>query len=154
MNQKKISSLMCLLCLFFVYGTSQAASSTAGTYRIDMTLSLNGSLIGKPALVAKAGSQAEIRDENPMKLNDGFRILVTASPLDTTQGDKESIKLEVEFFGRHQGKWIQRAKHSVTTISGQSVSFAFPSTPPEEKAKTYDLVLTVSQNDGASAAQK
>lgn len=154
MNPNKICSFLCLLSLLFIAGVGRAAPGNADAYRIDMTLSLNGSLIGKPALVAEAGAEAEVRDENPMKLDKGFRILVTASPLDANQDGKESIKLQLEFFGRHQGKWVQRGNHSVTTLSGQSVSFAFPSTPPEAKGKTYDLILTVSKSNGAASAPK
>ncbi len=154
MNPNKIFRSLCLLSLLCFAGIGHAAPGSADAYLVDMTLSLNGSLIGKPALVAEAGAEAEVRDENPMKLDHGFRILLTASPLDATQNGKESIKLQLEFFGRHQGKWIQRGKHSVTAVSGQSVSFAFPSVPPEAKGKTYDLILTVSKSNGTAPAAK
>jgi hypothetical protein len=143
MNIRNIFSALLFLPLLASV-CCQAADPSASAYRIDMTISHNGSLVGKPAVVAEPGAQAELRDENPMKPNDGFRILVTVSPLSDAPNGKESIKLQLQFFGRHQGKWIERGNHSITALVGKNVSFAFPSKPPEETGKSYELVLTTS----------
>lgn len=125
-----------------VSGVAAAQSSTA--YRIDMTISRNGSLISKPAIVAEAGAEAELTDQKPGKPDDGFRILVKVSPLADAPDGKESIKLDLSFFGRFNGKWIERDHHSITALVGKNVSFAFPSKPPESVGKDYDLIITTS----------
>lgn len=140
------------LVLASISGVATAQTSTA--YRIDMTISRNGSLIGKPAIVAEAGAQAELTDQKPGKPDDGFRILVKVSPLSDAPGGKESIKLDLTFFGRFNGKWIQRDQHSITALVGKNVSFAFPSKPPESLGKDYDLVITTSHvNPSATPAR-
>lgn len=132
--------------LLLACGFAQAAPIAPGEYRIDMTISRDGSLIGKPAIVAKAGSEAEIRDENPLKPNEGFRILVTVTPIDKLPNGNESVKLDLTFFGRYQGKWIERDKHSIATVSGRSSSFAFPPKASEIKGKNYVLVVSINQD--------
>jgi hypothetical protein len=141
-----------LSALLFASSICLAAGS-AGAYRIDMTISLNGSLVGKPAVVAEPGAEAEVRSEKAGKPDDGFRILVKASPLSDAPDGKESIKLELAFFGRFDGKWVERARHSVTALVGKNVSFAFPSESPEPKGKDYDVVLTTSQVTAAAPAR-
>ncbi len=150
---RKILSPIAFLLLFCVANV-HAAPIAADEYRIDMTVLYNGSLIGKPAIVAKAGAEAEIKDENPMKPDKGFRILVTAIPLDAPADGTESVKLQLTFFGRLKGKWIQRGEHSVTMVTGRSVSFAFPSKSPEAAGKNYDVVLSVNQNSGGKSARQ
>lgn len=150
MNIPRILSSISLL-LLLVSGISLAAPAA---YRIDMAISRDGSLIGKPAIVAEAGAEAEIRDENPLKPDEGFRILVTVSPLDAEQGGKESVKLKLTFFGRLKGDWVQRAERSVTTLSGQFVSLSFPAKPPETDGKTYDLVVAINRAEAAALAPK
>lgn len=137
------------LLLMVASGTTFAAPVASNAYQVDMTISRNGSLVGKPAIVAEAGAEAEIRSENPLKPNDGFRILATVSPLDIEQGGKESVKLKLTFFGQAMGKWIQRADHSVTTNTGRAVSFSFLSKPPETAGKTYDLVIKITRRAAA-----
>ena len=141
MNTRGFMGLNTLM-LLLACGLAQAAPATS-TYRIDMTVSLNGSLVGRPAIIAEPGAEAEIRVEDPAKPDYGFRILVSASPLEAAQADKPSAKLELSFFGRAQGKWVLRGEHSVVTLMGLPVSFGFPSKPPEAKGKTYDLVVVV-----------
>jgi hypothetical protein len=125
-----------------ISGTAAAQSSPE--YRIDVTISRNGSLIGKPAIVAKAGAEAELTDQSPGKPDDGFRILVKVSPLSDAPNGKESVKLDLTFFGRFNGKWNERDHHSVTALVGKYVSFAFPSKPPESLGKDYELVISTS----------
>jgi hypothetical protein len=144
MNIRNIFSAALLLALLVPISCLAAEAPMSG-YRIDMTISRNGSLVGKPAIVVEPGAEAELREENPKKPDDGFRILVTASPLSDAPNGKESIKLQLQFFGRLQGKWIERGNHSVTSLVGKNVSFAFPSKPPEEKGKNYELVVTTSR---------
>lgn len=134
------------LLLLLSCGFAQAAPMAADEYRIDVTISRDGSLIGKPAIVAKAGAEAEVRDENPLKPNEGFRILVAVTPLDKATDGAESVKLDLTFFGRFRGKWIERAKNSVTTVTGRSTSFAFPAKAPEVDGKNYDLVVSINRD--------
>lgn len=131
-----------------VSGVAAAQSSSA--YRIDMIISRNGSLIGKPAIVAEAGAEAELTDQKPDKPDDGFRILVKVSPLADAPNGKESIKLDLTFFGRYNGKWNERDHHSITALVGKRVSFAFPSKAPESVGKDYDLVVTTSHVEPAA----
>lgn len=149
MKTRKILSAAALL-LLFAFACGQAAAAPAAAYRIDMTISRNGSLIGKPAIVAEAGAQAEVKDEKAGRPDDGFRILVKVSPLSDAPDGKESIKLELTFFGRLNGKWVERANNSITALVGKTVSFAFPSKAPEAKGKDYDVILTTSHVDPAA----
>jgi hypothetical protein len=153
MNIRNIFSAVLLLPLLASV-CCQAAEAPVSGYRVDMTISRNGSLVSKPAIVVEPGAQAELRDENPMKPDDGFRMLVTVSPLSDAPNGKESIKLQLQFFGRLQGKWIERGNHSITALVGKNVSFAFPSKPPEAKGKNYDLVITTSRGAPAGSPAK
>lgn len=153
MKAKMIPGAAALL-LLFASAFCQAAAGPAAAYRIDMTISRNGSLIGKPAIVAEAGAQAEVKDEKAGRPDDGFRLLVKVSPLSDAPDGKESIKLELTFFGRLDGKWVERANNSITALVGKTVSFAFPSKAPEAKGKDYDVILTTSHvNPAADAAR-
>ena len=58
------------------------------------------------------------------------------------------------FFGRSQGKWIERGNHSVTALVGKNVSFSFPPSERETAGKKYDLVLTTSQVNAAALKAK
>ena len=145
MSIRKLLNPVALLLLLSC-GFAQAAPIAADEYRVDMIISRDGSLIGKPAVVAKAGAEAEIRDENPLKPNEGFRILVAVTPLAKAADGAESVKLDLTFFGRFQGKWIQRAKNTVTTVTGRSSSFAFPSKAPEVDGKKFDLVVSINRD--------
>lgn len=142
------------LALLLFSTASWAADGPASAYRIDMTISRNGSLVGKPAVVAAPGAQAELREEKPGKPDEGFRILVTASPLDISSDGKESIKLDLAFFGRHNGAWVERDHHSITALVGKNVSFAFPSKAPEAKGQDYDMILTTSRVDASVGKAK
>ncbi len=145
MNIRRLLNPLALMLLLSC-GFAEASPIAADEYRVDVTISRDGSLIGKPAIVAKAGAEAELRDENPMKPNEGFRVLLTVTPLDKTADGNESVKLDLTFFGRFQGKWIERAKNSVTTVTGRSASFAFPSKAPEVNGKNYDLTVSINRD--------
>jgi hypothetical protein len=153
MNIRNIFSTALILPLLAAV-SSHAAEAPMSGYRLDMTISRNGSLVGKPAIVVGPGAQAELRDENPKKPDDGFRILVTASPLADAPNGKESIRLQLQFFGRLQGKWIERGNNSITALVGKNVSFAFPSKPPEATGKDYELVITTSRGAQAGSRAK
>lgn len=143
-----------MLFLLLVSISTAAAAQSPSAYRIDMTISRNGSLVGKPAIVAEPGAQAEVTDQKAGKPDDGFRILVKVSPLAEAPGGKESIRLDLTFFGRLNGKWNQRASHSITALVGKNVSFAFPSKAPEAAGKNYELVLTTSHLNSAAKQAK
>ena len=130
--------LLSVLCL------GQAAVA-ATPYRIDITVIEDGALIGKPAVLAESGAQAELRVEDPQKPNDGFRILVTATSQEDTANGKESVQLHVVFYGRLKGQWVERGDHSVMAVVGRNVSFSFPPGEHESAGKKYDLILTTSQ---------
>lgn len=152
MNIRSILTATVLMLSFS--GLAQAAEAAAKLYRIDLVLSRNGELIGKPAMVVEAGAEAEIRDDGDKNPANAFRILVTATPVDGTVGDKESIKIDLGFFDKSGDKWIQRAEHSVTTTLGEPLSLAFPSKTPGATGKNYDLVvLTSLGKPGAPAAK-
>jgi hypothetical protein len=133
------------LALMILLGPVTAAHAADPDYRIDVTVSRDGSLIGKPAIVAKPGAQAELREEDPLKPDQGFRILVTATPIGDSPNGKESVQLHVVFHGRFHNQWVARGDHTVTALVGRNVSLAFPPSEREPGASRYDLVLTTSQ---------
>lgn len=133
------------LALMMSFGLAQVAAAATPAYRIDMTVLRDGSLVGKPAIVAEAHAQAELREQDPLKPDEGFRILVTASPLGDSPNGKESVQLRVVFHGRFHNQWIERGDHTVTALVGKNVSLAFPPTRQETGASKYDLVLTTSK---------
>lgn len=135
-------------------GLAEAADSAAKLYRIDLVLSRNGELIGKPAMVVEAGAEAEIRDDGDKKPENAFRILVTATPLEGTLGVKEALKIDLGFYDKIGGNWVKRAEHSVTNVLGEPLSLAFPSTSPETAGRNYDLVVLTGRGKAeAPAAQ-
>ncbi|MBL0164504.1 MAG: hypothetical protein IPP82_12915 [Xanthomonadales bacterium] len=140
--------------LLSLSGFAQAAEKSAALYRLDLVISRNGELIGKPAIVVEAGAQAEVSVDDAKKPADAFRILVTASPVDGTVGDKESLKIDLGFFDKADGKWVERAAHSVTTVLGEPLSLAFPSKPGETAEKNYDLVVLTSHGKPGAPAAK
>ena len=79
---------------------AHAAETAAKLYRIDLVLSRNGELIGKPAMVVEAGAEAEIRDDGDKKPENAFRILVSATPVEGTLGDKETVKIDLGFYDK------------------------------------------------------
>lgn len=137
-----------------VCGLAQAAETAAKLYRIDLVLSRNGELIGKPAMVVEAGAEAEIRDEGDKKPENAFRILVAATPIEGTLGDKETIKIDLGFFDKIEGKWVKRTEHSVTNVLGEPLSLAFPSKSPETTGRNYDLIVLTSSGKPEAPAPK
>lgn len=154
MNLKIVCSSLCLLTLLVVCSASQAAENPANSYRVDMIITHNGSLVGKPAVEVQPGAETEFRDENPQKPNEGFRILMTLSTLGEAPNGNESIMLKLTFFGRHLGKWVERDSHSITALVGKNVSLAFPSKAPEAPGNDYDLVLTTSKAVSKAAGKR
>ncbi len=148
------SILITAVLLLSLSGLVQAAETAAKLYRIDLVLSRNGELIGKPAMVVEAGAEAEIRDDGDKKPENAFRILVAASPVEGTLGNKESVKIDLSFFDKSEGKWVQRAAHSVTTVLGEPLSLAFPSKSAESTEKNYDLVVLTSHGKPGVPAAK
>ena len=122
-------------------GLAPAAETAATLYRLDLVISRDGELIAKPAIVVEAGAEAEVRDEGDKKPENAFRILVAASPVEGTIGDKESVKIDLSFFDKNGDKWVQRAKNSVTTVLGEPLSLSFPAKSGETTGKKYDLVV-------------
>lgn len=144
------STLTAALLLLSLSGLVQAAES----YRIDLVVSRDGALIGKPALLAEAGAEAELSVDSAKKPEDAFRFLLKASPVEGSVGGKESVKIDLSFFYKSEGKWVKRAEHSVTTVLGEPLSLAFPPKPPETAGKRYDLiVLTTREKPEAPAAK-
>ena len=139
----KLDNIKWLVALALLVATTglQAAENTKPNYRIDLTIARDGSLVARPEMVVEAGTQAEVRNEDPLKPDAGFKILVTASPLDSTGSGKEQIKLDVAFFGQQDGKWIERDKHSVTAMLGRMLSFGFPPSKAEPNGKKFELTI-------------
>ena len=151
MKLRNIKWLAALALLIATLGL-EAAESTKPSYRIDLTIARDGSLVARPAIVVEPGAQAEVRNEDPLKPDSGFRILVTASPLDVSATGKESIKLDVAFFGQKDGKWIARGEHSVTAILSRMLSFGFPPGKDEPNGKKFEL--TIMPNNATTVAPK
>lgn len=152
MNMRSI--LTAGVMLLSLSGLAQAAETSAALYRLDLVISRDGELIGKPAMVVEAGAQAEVSVDGAGKPDDAFRILVTASPVEGTVGNKESVKIDLSFFDKSEDKWVQRAEHSVTTVLGEPLSLAFPSKPGETAEKNYDLVVLTSHGKPGAPAAK
>lgn len=150
----KLDNLKWLAALVLVVAMSclQAAESAKPDYRIDLTIARDGSLVARPAIVVESGAEAEVRNEDPLKLDAGFKILITATPLEFSDTGKESIKLDVAFFGQHDGKWVAREKHSVTAFLGRMLSIAFPPSQAEPNGKKFEL--TILPNRAAADAIK
>lgn len=151
----KLLDIKWLALVALLMGTAwvQAAESSNSDYRIDLTIARDGSLVARPVVEVKAGTQAEVRNEDPLKPDSGFRILVTMSPLDfASPSGKESVKLDVEFFGQHDGKWVTRGKHSVTAVLGRLLSFGFPPSKDETNGKKFEL--TIMPNRASADAPK
>lgn len=140
MKLDKIKWLAALVLLVATAGL-QAAGSTTPNYRIELTIARDSSLVARPVIVVEGGTQAEVRNEDPLKPNDGFRILLTASPLDFSDTGKESIKLDVAFAGQRDGKWVPRDQHSVTAQLGRRLSLGFPPGPTEPNGKKFELTI-------------
>lgn len=119
----------------------QATASAQSSYRIELTIARDGSLVARPVIEVEAGAQAEVRNEDPLKPDSGFKILVTATPLEFSDTGKESIKLDVAFSAQHDGKWVERGKHSVTATLGRPLSFGFPPTKAEPEGKKFELTI-------------
>ena len=139
----KLDNIRWLAALALLIATTglQAADSAKPNYRIEITIARDGSLVARPTIEVEAGAQAEVRNEDPLKPDAGFKVLITASPLDFTGSDKESIKLDLAFFGLLEGKWVARENHSVTASLGRRLSFGFPPSKTEPNGKTFDLTI-------------
>lgn len=148
------SILTTAVLLLSLSGLAQAAETTATSYRIDLIVSRDGALIGKPAMVAEAGAEAEVSVDSPKNPEDAFRILLAASPVEGSVGGKESVKIDLSFFYKSEGKWVQRAEHSVTTVLGEPLSLAFPPKPQETAGKRYDLVVLTNREKPKTPAAK
>lgn len=135
-------------------GLVQAAESAATSYRIELIVSRDGALIGKPALVAEAGAEAELSVDSAKNPADAFRLLLTASPVEGSVGGKESVKVALKFFYKSAGKWVQRTEHSVVTVLGEPLSLAFPPKPAETAGKRYDLIVLTTRDTPKPAAAK
>lgn len=148
------SILMAAALTLSFSGIAQAAESVVPSYRIDLIVSRDGALIGKPALVAEAGAEAELSVDSAKNPADAFRLLLTASPVEGSVGGKESVKIGVKFFYKSEGKWVQRTEHSVVTVLGEPLSLAFPPKPPETAGKRYDLIIMTARETAKAAAAK
>ncbi|MEZ5462638.1 hypothetical protein [Dokdonella sp.] len=132
---------LAMLALLFATWGFPAAASAQANYRLELTIARDGSLAAAPVIEVKAGAQAEVRNEDPAKPDAGFRILITATPLEFSSTGKESIKLDVDFAARHDGKWVTRGQHSVTAVLGKPLSFGFPPAKEEPNGKKYELTI-------------
>jgi hypothetical protein len=132
--------LAALALLFTTIGL-QTVANAQSDYRIELTIARDGSLIARPVIEAEAGAQAEVRNEDPANPESGFKVLITASPLDFSPNGKESIKLDLDFAARHDGKWVTRGQHSVTATLGRPLSFGFPPAKEEPNGKKYELTI-------------
>ncbi len=148
------SILTTAVLMLSLSGFVQAAETAATSYRIDLIISRDGALIGKPALVAAAGAEAELSVDNAKNPEDAFRILLTASPVEGSVGGKESVKIDLNFFHKSGSKWVQRAEHSVMTVLGEPLSLAFPPKPPETAGKRYDLIVLANRENPKTPAAK
>ena len=148
------SILTASVLILSLSGLAPAAETSATLYRLDLVISRDGELIAKPAIVVEAGAEAEVRDDGDKKPENAFRILVAASPVDGTVGDKESVKIDLSFFDKSADKWVQRAEHSVTTVLGEPLSLAFPAPSSNKSAKKYDLVILSGHGKAAAPAAK
>lgn len=148
------SILTTAVLMFSLSGFAQAAETSATSYRIDLVVSRDGALIGKPALVAEAGAEAEVSVDSAKNPADAFRILLAASPVEGTVGGKESVKIDLSFFYKSGGKWVRRAEHSVTTVLGEPLSLAFPPKPEETTGKRYDLIVMTNREKSKAPAAK
>lgn len=152
----KLLDIKWLALLALLMGTAcvQAAENASSSYRVELTIARDGSLVAMPVLEVKAGTQAEVRNEDPLKPDSGFRILLTMSPLDFSAAGKESVKLDVEFFGQHDGKWVTREKHSVTAVLGRLLSFGFPPSKAEPNGKKFELTIMPNRASADAPAPK
>jgi hypothetical protein len=139
----KLRDIRWLAALALLTATAglHAADNAKLNFRIQMIIARDGSLVARPEIEVEAGSQAEVRNEDPLKPDSGFKILVTASPLDSTTSSGDSIKLDLAFSGQHNGKWVPRGQHSVSAVLGRRLSFGFPPSQAEPNGKTFELTI-------------
>lgn len=151
MKFQKIQGLGVLVLLITTIGL-QATAVAQSNYRVELTIARDGSLVASPVIEVEPGAQAEVRNEDPLKPDSGFKVLVTASPLEFSSTGKESIKLDIDFSAQHGGKWVTRGQHSVTAVLGRPLSFGFPPGKDEPNGSKFELTITPSS--AAAAALK
>ena len=140
-----------ILALLVASAWCNASEAASASYRIDISITRDGALIGKPAIVAEAGAQAEVSSKDPKNPDEGFRVLVTASPSKNALLGGEGVKLDVEFFGRLQDDWVLRGKKSAMSAPGATISFSFAPNLLEVTREDYTLTLTTSPVGNAAA---
>ncbi|MGB0134908.1 hypothetical protein [Dokdonella sp.] len=144
--------LAALVLVFATFGL-QAAANAQSSYRLELTIARDGSLVARPVLEVEAGAEAEVRNDDPLKPDAGFKILVTATPLEFSSTGQESVKLKIDFSAQQGSKWVSRGQHVVTAVLGKPLSFGFPPTKDEPKGSKFELTVRPS-NTSAEAATK
>lgn len=140
MKFQNTRGLAALMLLFASLGL-QAPAYAQSDYRLELTIAREGSLVARPVIDVQAGAQAEVRNEDPAKPDSGFKILITASPLEFSPSGKESIKLVIDFSAQADGKWVTRGQHAVTAVLDKALSFGFPPAKNEPNGKKYELTI-------------
>lgn len=93
----------------------------SGTYTVDLSVSRQGTLVGKPTIVVDEARQAELTMTPPHASNErAVRVLVSVMP--TTAAN--DVKVRLSIFDRLNGAWVLHAQPEVTAALNKDVTLA------------------------------
>lgn len=127
---------------FVLFVASIAAAHASDAYRLNLSVTRHGLLVGKPSVEVVANREADLVMTPPGgSREDAVRVLVSVAPA----AEQDAIDIHMTVFDRTRGGWALRAKPSLKARFNKDVSVTIGNVVATHEARPIELLIKIAQ---------
>jgi hypothetical protein len=126
-------------CVVFLLGSTSLAAQATETFKVDLSVARNGTVVGQPSIQVAAGRDADLTVTPPGASGDkAIRVALSVA-----SAEPGLVGLHLMVFDKVNGEWTLRAEPTMKAKLGSDIQLNVGTTGLARAASPIDLTVRV-----------